>query len=107
MEGGGWYSFAAPLPDAHPRLAGPLLLRPLQLSDFLAPMLGENVMDVGQAQSLAAVPIGSAILHLERIQPLVGCAVPGPQGQQPFGNKTRLSQRRWLRSSSNVAGDLH
>ena len=29
MEGGGWYSFAAPLPDAHPRLAGPLLLRPL------------------------------------------------------------------------------
>ena len=31
MEGGGWYSFAAPLPDAHPRLAGPLLLRPLQM----------------------------------------------------------------------------
>ena len=32
MEGGGWYSFAAPLPDAHPRLAGPLLLRPLQIT---------------------------------------------------------------------------
>ena len=31
MEGGGWYSFAAPLPDAHPRPAGPLLLRPLQV----------------------------------------------------------------------------
>ena len=30
MEGGGWYDFAAPLPDAHPRLAGTLLLRPLQ-----------------------------------------------------------------------------
>ena len=28
MEGGGWSSFAAPLPDAHPRLAGPLLLCP-------------------------------------------------------------------------------
>ena len=32
MEGGGWYSFAAPLPDAHPRLAGTLLLRPLQIT---------------------------------------------------------------------------
>ena len=30
MEGGGWYDFAAPLPDAHPRLVGTLLLRPLQ-----------------------------------------------------------------------------
>ena len=30
MEGGGRYDFAAPLPDAHPRLAGTLLLRPLQ-----------------------------------------------------------------------------
>ena len=29
MEGDGWYDFAAPLPDAHPRLAGTLLLRPL------------------------------------------------------------------------------
>ena len=29
MEGGGWSSFAAPLPNAHPRLVGPLLLRPL------------------------------------------------------------------------------
>ena len=32
MEGGGWYDFAAPLPDAHPRLVGTLLLRPLQPS---------------------------------------------------------------------------
>ena len=23
MEGGGWYGFAAPLPNAHTRLAGP------------------------------------------------------------------------------------
>ena len=30
MEGGGWYGFAAPLPNAHTRLAGTLLLRPLQ-----------------------------------------------------------------------------
>ncbi len=34
MEGGGWYGFAAPLPDAHPRLAGPLLLRPLHCGLF-------------------------------------------------------------------------
>ena len=34
MEGGGWYGFAAPLPNAHPRLAGPLLLRPLQFSAY-------------------------------------------------------------------------
>ena len=31
MEGGGSYGFAAPLPNAHTRLAGILLLRPLQL----------------------------------------------------------------------------
>ena len=30
MEGGGWYGFAAPLSNAHPRLAGTVLLRPLQ-----------------------------------------------------------------------------
>ena len=29
MEGGGWYGFAAPLSNAHPRLAGTLLFRPL------------------------------------------------------------------------------
>ena len=29
MEGGGWYGFAAPLSNAHPHLAGTLLLRPL------------------------------------------------------------------------------
>ena len=29
MEGGGWSSFAAPLPNAHTSLAGPLLLRRL------------------------------------------------------------------------------
>ena len=32
-EGGGWYGFAAPLPDAHPRLAGTLLLRPLHSAE--------------------------------------------------------------------------
>ena len=31
MEGGGGYGFAAPLSNAHPRLAGTLLFRPLQL----------------------------------------------------------------------------
>ena len=36
MEGGGWSSFAAPLPNAHPRLAGPLLLRPLQATIWSA-----------------------------------------------------------------------
>ena len=33
MEGGGWYGFAAPLPNAHTRLSGTLLLRPLQEAD--------------------------------------------------------------------------
>ena len=33
MEGGGRYGFAAPLPNAHTRLAGPLFLHPLQYNE--------------------------------------------------------------------------
>ena len=43
IEGGGWYGFAAPLPDAHPRLAGILLLRPLQFRRLQAPELMADV----------------------------------------------------------------
>ena len=39
MEGGGWYGFAAPLSNAHPRLTGTLLFRPLHLVAHL-PKLG-------------------------------------------------------------------
>ena len=45
MEGGGWYDFAAPLPDAHPRLVGTLLLRPLQ--EPVTPTPDLNVVAVG------------------------------------------------------------
>ena len=36
MEGSGWHGFAAPLSNAHPRLAGTLLLRPLHVAAVLA-----------------------------------------------------------------------
>ena len=64
IEGGGGYSFQTPLLSARPRLAGPLLLRPLQpvLVRYLGVEAGQGVQVVGsfsfpqqEAQRITAV----------------------------------------------------
>ena len=46
MEGGGWYGFVAPLSNAHPRLAGTVLLRPLQRSGTVEIWTGDQRLAV-------------------------------------------------------------
>ena len=59
MEGGGGYGFAAPLSNAHPRLAGTLLFRPLHMA---------YVQDVasGEAGSLEAMEEGETTQAIRR-----------------------------------------
>ena len=54
IEGGGWSSFAAPLPNAHTRLAGPLLPRPLQLDRIWRYIATRDDVDVAKTSARMA-----------------------------------------------------
>ena len=82
IEGGGWYGFAAPLPDAHPRLAGTLLLRPLHKTQPVE--IGAGVWGRAGVESLERRRVdGSEEAGLRKEQQRGGHAARAAHGAAP------------------------